>query len=308
MQGPFTILVIHPDLAARDLTQGSFHLGGKHGAREGVRGFRRFRRAGNLAAERFGLPDVQPLCRHLVSGGNHLFLTRKPQDCLGVSGAEFPRADLLADIVRQAEQAHRVRNRTAALAQSARGLLLRQTVAVNQLAAALGHFDGVKVLTLEIFNQCEGGGLFIGHFLDKHRHFLKPCHPRGAPAALPRNDDIPRPGLFGPHRDGLKQAILRNAGGQRRQRFLIKVLARLVGVGFDLPQRKPRHIALTAVLGRQVLKQAVKAFAQTAQLAFCHSLSLPSSRAGVNPARCSAKIPAPSPYRLRFPCRSAHRS
>ena len=60
----------------------------------------------------------------------------------------------------------------------------------------------------------------------------------GTPAALARNDDVPRADLFGPHRNGLQKPVLGDAVGQLVQRVVVKPLAGLLGVRLDFPQRQ----------------------------------------------------------------------
>ena len=97
---------------------------------------------------------------------------------------------------------------------------------------------GVEVLALQVFNQRQRGGLLVGHILDDDRHLVQPGHARGTPAALARNDDVPRADLFGPHRNGLQKPVFGDAVGQLVQRVVVKPLAGLLGVRLDFPQRQ----------------------------------------------------------------------
>ena len=184
-----------------------------------------------------------------------------------MAGADSAGAHLFPHGVGQGQQPQRVGHGAAAFADALGGLFLGQAVFVNQAAAAFGHFDRVKVFALQVFNQCKGGGLFVGNILDNNRHFIQPGFMGGAPAAFARNDDIPGAGLFGPHRNRLQQAVFPDRIAQRGQRFHIKVFAGLVGVGLDLGKRQTCHAAGFR-LG-QVCKEAVQPAPQTAEFSFC---------------------------------------
>ena len=219
-----------------------------------------------------------------------------------MAGGDFPLAHLLLHAVRQGEQPHGVGHGAAAFAKALGGHLLGQAVFFNELAAALCHLDGVQILPLQIFNECQRGGLFVGDFLDDDRHLVQTRHAAGPPAALTRDDDVPRPRLFGPHRDGLQQAVLLDAGAQLSQCLLVKGLAGLFRIRLDVPDGQ--RAGGGDVLGlRQVGKKAVQPFAKPSQFFLCHCFTTVPVR-----IRCSPKIPGPVPCRRRCPCRLAHNS
>ena len=137
--------------------------------------------------------------------------------------------------VRQSQQTQDVGQRTAALAQLAGGLLLRQAAAVHQLADARRLFHRVEVFALEVLHQRQLHRLLVGHILDDDRHLSESRHPAGTPAALTGYDEVAAGGP-GPHRDGLQQTMLRDAGRKLCQRLVIEGLAGLAGVRLDLPQ------------------------------------------------------------------------
>ena len=183
--------------------------------------------------------------------------------------AQLARADHAAHILGKGQQAQAVGDGAAAFAQLFGGALLGQAVLVDELSAALGHLDGVQVFALQVFDQCQRGGLLVGHILDDDRDLVQARQPGGTPAALARNDDVPGAHLFRPHRDGLQQAVFGDAVGQLIQRILVKAFAGLFGVRLDFPQRQGRAGRLIADIG-QFGKQAVQPFAKPAQLFFCH--------------------------------------
>ena len=141
---------------------------------------------------------------------------------------------------RQVEQTQTVCQCAAALAQLAGGLLLCQVAAGHQLPDAGSFFHRVQILALQILYKRQLHGLLVGHILDDHRHLGKTRHAGGAPAALACHDAVTAHGSW-PHRDGLQQAVLGDAGSQLTEGLLLKGLAGLVGVRLDLAQRQRFH-------------------------------------------------------------------
>ena len=191
-----------------------------------------------------------------------------------MAGVDETALEQLQHVFRQVQQAQAVGQRTAALAQLPGGLLLGQVAAGHQLTDAHGLFHRVQVFALQVLHQRDLHGLLVGDVLHDDRRFGQACHPAGPPAALACHDEIAA-GHLGPHRDGLDEAMLGDAGGQLGQCLVIKGLAGLVGVRLDLPQRQGLDLCIVGLkAGRNVLEQTFQPSAEAPSF-LCHLLILP---------------------------------
>ena len=149
--------------------------------------------------------------------------------------------------------------------------LLRQAAAGHQLPDAGCFFHRVQILALQIFHQSQLHGLLVADFLNDHRHIVQPCHAAGTPAALTRHDAVAAPRTR-THRDGLQQTVLCNACGQLAQCFLVKGLARLFRVRFDLTQGQGVYLCTGLKNRGGIFKQTVQPAAKSS-FSSCHSCS-----------------------------------
>ena len=85
---------------------------------------------------------------------------------------------------REFQEAQRVGNDDATLADLRGGLLLRQVELPDQLRVASGLLNGVEVLPLEVLDERQFQYRPIIRRADNDRHFRQPDHLGGAPAAF----------------------------------------------------------------------------------------------------------------------------
>ena len=137
---------------------------------------------------------------------------------------------------RELEQPQRVGDRRAALADPGRDLVVREREVLDQLLVRGRFLERVQLLALDVLDDgvLEHRGV-VGDAHDR-RDGLQPDPPRRAPAALAR-DQLVAAALGRAHENRLQDADLADRVGQRGQRLLVEVLARLLRVRPDLRGR-----------------------------------------------------------------------
>ena len=152
--------------------------------------------------------------------------------------AHAERAVLQAPLDRRRElqQPQRVRDRRPALADTGRDLVVGEREILDQLLIRGGFLERVQLLALDVLD--DGVLQHRGVVGDPHhgRDRLEPDPPRRAPAAL-AGDQLVAAALRGPDEHGLEDADLADRVGQRGQRLLVEMLARLLRVRPDLRGR-----------------------------------------------------------------------
>jgi hypothetical protein len=145
---------------------------------------------------------------------------------------------MLAHIVRQVEQAQRVRHMLAALADLRRHRLLRAAETVDQRLVGFGFLDWIQIGALDVFDDRDLEHFAIVHRTHDCRNCCQPRAARSAPAAF-AGDDLEHVGVgrIGPHQDRLQHAL-----GADRLRQLLKLrfaerAARLLRVWNDAVDR-----------------------------------------------------------------------
>ena len=68
--------------------------------------------------------------------------------------------------------------------------LLRHAELGQQAVVALGLFDRVQVLPLQVLHQRHRGGVGVRQFLHQHRHFLQAGQGGGTPSPLAGDDVV----------------------------------------------------------------------------------------------------------------------
>jgi len=134
--------------------------------------------------QRLSLADIHPVAEDTL--GNHLlmFLSGQTHNGLGVAHGEAAVANVTLDSWGQLEEAKRIGNGGAALADLGGYLLLGQLELLNQLGITLSFLDRVEILTLQVFDEGQfENGAVIG-LPNENRHFGEPEQLSGAPAAF----------------------------------------------------------------------------------------------------------------------------
>ena len=105
-------------------------------------------------------------------------------------GGQVARNHQIGHGLGEIQKPQRVGDGRTALAQLARGLLLRITAFLHEAADGGGLLDGVEVLTLQVFDQRGLHLLLVGHAAHDTGHRLQPRQTRGAVTALARDDAV----------------------------------------------------------------------------------------------------------------------
>ncbi len=116
-------------------------------------------------------------------------------------------------------------------------------VALDQLAVALGLFERVEVLALDVLDQRQLGGRQFIDVADDRRDRMEPRPLRRPPATLAGDDQIAV--VVGPKQDRLEHAALADRFCEFVERLLVELHPRLIGVGpnpgnLDLPHTPAR--------------------------------------------------------------------
>ena len=174
---------------------------------------------------------------------------------------ELAALDQRAHLGAKPQQAQRVRDRRARLADARRDVLLRHVIAVHQLFVALGLLQRVEVLALQILDERQLRRLAVVRLDDDGGNLGQAREPRGAPAALAR-DDLIIAGAEPPHGQRLQDAVLADRVRQLVERRVVEALARLVGVALDLRDGEALQIFARIGAQRRVAQQRAEALAK----------------------------------------------
>ena len=157
----------------------------------------------------------------------------------GVAHAERAFLHVALDRRRQLQQAQRVRDRRPALADAGRDLVVREREVLDQLLIRRGFLERVQLLALDVLDDrvLEHRGV-VGDPDDGGKR-LQPDPAGRAPAALARDELVAVVPLA--HEHGLEHADLADRLGQRGERLLVEVLARLLRVRPDRRDREVRE-------------------------------------------------------------------
>src|SRR3989338_3397609 len=177
---------------------------------------------------------------------------RRPRVAL----VDLPRHDGTLHVLGQGEQAERVRDIFAALADFRRAFGMRDTELVDELLERFRAVDGVEVFSLKILDdgEFELGEITIA-LAYNHRYLPQAREPTRAQAPFACDklvyalEAVRLLDFRAAHHQGLQDAVLADALGERLQPFLAEVFARLVGVRHDALDVDPED---RVVLGRDI--------------------------------------------------------
>ena len=142
---------------------------------------------------------------------------------------------------RQAQQPQLVGNSGLGFPQPFRRLLLRKAVGRDQPRDGRSLFQVVQIAALEVFDQREQRALLLARAREQARHLAQPRELCRAQPSLPRDELIALVRAADSQR--LEDAIAADAVAQRAQRGLVKLDARLVGVGAQRIDGQIEHAA-----------------------------------------------------------------
>ena len=150
--------------------------------------------------------------------------------------------------VGQLQQAQRVGEMAAALADDLGEVLLRIAVAVHQQLVALALLDRVQVLALDVLDDGDLDRFLVRERAHDDRHVVQIGELRRAPAALAGDDLI---GVAGrrPDDQRLHQTTLADRGGKLLELRLGEVAARVEPAGLERGERYAPQILLGADAG-----------------------------------------------------------
>src|SRR3990172_7369512 len=114
---------------------------------------------------------------------------------------------------------------------------------VQQAPEVAALLDDRQVLPPHVLREGEEGHLFVVHVRHEAADGVESGEPRGAPAALTRDDPEGAGAVLRPHQDGFEDAARRlDAAGELLERVLAEYRPGLVGVRLDLVQHDLPHL------------------------------------------------------------------
>ena len=144
--------------------------------------------------------------------------------------------------VGQLQQAQRVGDMAAALADDLGELLLAVVEALDQLAIARRLFDGVEVGALHVLDDGKLENFFVGEVARDDRNGVQAGLLRRAPAPLAGDDLVAALGRA--HDDRLHEALGADRLGELGQLVLAEVLARIEPARAHIRRSAPALLAL----------------------------------------------------------------
>ena len=160
------------------------------------------------------------------------------------------------------EQTERVGHGRARPADARREGVLCEAEFVDQLAVRVGRLDRVEVLSLQVLDERELELVAIRQLAHQRRDPVEAGGLRRTEPPL-TGDELIAVDRLG-HEDGLEDAVLRDARGQRRETVGIEALARLMRVGLDARGRDLERPGLTGTPLRdqrgEAAAEALRAF------------------------------------------------
>ena len=172
---------------------------------------------------------------------------------------------------RRIQQAHRVGDRHAALADARGDHLVRHLEFLCQVLVGFGFLDRVQVGALDVFDQRQLEQLLVRGVTDDHRDGLQPGLARGLQTALARDQDV-HPVLSGGHNQRLDHPMLADGGGKVFQLIQVEFFTGLARVALD---RVDGNMADAAAISRRHLSRRDEGFKSLAEsCTFRHECSL----------------------------------
>jgi len=189
-----------------------------------------------------------------------------------VARGELALLQKLAHRVGQVQEPGGVGNGGAGLAHPLGHLLLGHAVLVHEDLVAVGLFDGVQILPLEVLDEAQLHDLLVVG-LDDHSRDLGKARQLGGPPAPLAGDDLVIAGGQPPDGEGLNDPVGADGVGQVGQSFLVETLPGLVQPRLDLRDGEGEG-TLTLVLKGGVAQQGAQALAQAVFHCHIHSFFL----------------------------------
>ena len=192
---------------------------------------------GHVPAQQLRLPHGQTQSADLLGGIPLLLLGFQGQDRSCVARGQSARRQFFLYFLGKCQEPYGVCHRRTGFAHPVRRFLLGKVVLADKPLVALGFFQRIQILTLEVFNQGQLRGFPVVGLDDHRRDLGKPRLPGCPPAALARDYLIVAAGHF-PDSERLDHAVEPDGLRQSFQFFLVEDLPGLVGIGFDFIKRQ----------------------------------------------------------------------
>ena len=154
----------------------------------------------------------------------------------------------------QPQQAQGVGHGGAGLSHPLRALVLGHAVLFRQHSVALGFFDRVQILSLEVFDHGQLHGLAVVGLDDHHRNLCQPGHPRRPPPPF-TGDDLIVAGLQLPHGQRLDDAVYPDGVRQVTEGLRLKALSGLGGAALHLADGQQQGGGALVLGGDDVIAQ-----------------------------------------------------
>jgi hypothetical protein len=191
--------------------------------------------------ERFGFTHRQAARHHVTRQASLIGFAGERDDRPRVTHRELARGDVVADFLREFEQANIIRDGGAVLAHLGRNLFVSHLKFFREPLICRRGFNRIQILALDVFDQRhfeEFPLVASRNGFDHDGDFRQMGALRGAPAALAGDDLIAlAPGGFGldlVDDDRLNHAVGLNRARQLLEPGIVHGTARLIVIGLEL--------------------------------------------------------------------------
>jgi hypothetical protein len=189
-----------------------------------------------------GLADAPLLGERLARQLLHRRAVLGPEERTAVPLAEAALFDQVEHLGRELEQAERVGDGRAVLADALGDRVLGVPVLVAEALERACGLDRVQVLALQVLHQRRLERALRGELAHEDRDVLQPGPLRGSPAPLAR-DDLEAAGGALADQDRLEHSVLADRLRQLLQLGVVEACARLGAVREDLLDRRVERVA-----------------------------------------------------------------
>ena len=176
----------------------------------------------------FHRAHAQLFPNHLSGQLLHLLFIGQPQQCPRMAHRQLMIHHISLKRYRQFQQSQRVSDMLSGLADAGSQFFLCIAQLFDQLFICFRFFDGIEVLSLNIFQQSDLHHLLIIKLHQDGRDLLQPCQLAGTQTALTGDQLIAADRFL--HQDRCKDPMLADGLCQFLQSRIIEALARLIRI------------------------------------------------------------------------------
>lgn len=198
------------------------------GVKVGGRALRGVSATGFANEEALELTNRQPAARDAMCELLAFVEIGDADECARMAGAELAVFHLVENRLFQSQDADRVCNRRAIFAGALGNFFLRHVEFIQQAVKSTRFFNGIEILALKVFYECQFQDLFVGNIAQDRRNALQSGALSGTPSAF-AGDDLKARTHFSQY-DGLDNSAGLNRARKFFERFFAETRAGLVRV------------------------------------------------------------------------------